>query len=199
MVKSHFENSYKGGDIGKGKNLIAFNVIVRYIENFIDLEIKDVKNHQIKILGLEESLKIQIDIDELNFPVVLKGKLDRVDERDGQIRIIDFKTGRVERNQVEITDWPDIIAEYDRSKAFQLLCYAKMFTEKQKVGDIEAGIISIKKLNEGLIRFAIKESKNSRNKNTSITQETIEQFSSQLKKLILEICNPNIPFEEKEV
>jgi len=199
LVKKEFENSYTGGNFNRGKNLIAFNVIIKYIENFIDLEIEEVKDHQIKILGLEEKLNIKIDIPELDFPVVLKGKLDRIDEKDGELRIIDFKTGKVEKSQVEIVDWEDIIMEYDRNKAFQLLCYAMMYMEKQSITTLQAGIISIKKLNEGLFNFATKESKNSRNKDTSITKDTIDQFSQQLKKLILEICDPKIPFTEKEV
>lgn len=199
LVKKEFESSYTGGDFSRGKNLIAFNVITKYIENFIDLEIEEVKDHQIKILGLEEKLSLKIDIPELDFPVELKGKLDRIDEKDGELRIIDFKTGKVEKNQVEIVDWEDIITEYERSKAFQLLCYALMYMAKRNINALQAGIISIKKLNDGLFNFATKESKNSRNKNTSITKDTIDRFSQELKKLILEICDPKIPFTEKEV
>ncbi|MGI9549722.1 MAG: PD-(D/E)XK nuclease family protein [Aurantibacter sp.] len=199
LVKTQFERSYTGGGIGKGKNLIAFNVIAKYIANFIDLEIKEARNHKIRILGLEEKLRMKLNIPGLDFPIELKGKLDRIDEKDGELRIIDFKTGRVEKSQVEIVAWEDIITENDRTKAFQLLCYAKMYAEKENTSTLQAGIISIKKLNEGLMRFAIKESRNSRNKNTSITKDTIEQFSSQLEKLILQICDPEIPFTEKEV
>lgn len=199
LVKKEFESSYTGGDFSRGKNLIAFNVITKYIENFIDLEIEEVKGHQIKILGLEEKLSIKLNIPELDFPVELKGKLDRIDEKDGELRIIDFKTGRMEKSQVEIVDWEDITTEYERTKAFQLLCYSMMYMGKRNINTLQAGIISIKKLNEGLFNFATKESKNSRNKNISITKDTIDQFSQQLKRLILEICDPNIPFTEKEV
>ncbi len=198
IVKAEFEKTY-GGNTARGKNLIALNVIIKYIENFISVEIAEVRNHQIKILGLEEKLSINIDIPELNFPIVLKGKLDRVDEKDGETRIIDFKTGKVERAQVEIFRWEDVIEDYNRNKAFQLLCYAKMYSEKYNSDRIQAGIVAIKKMNSGLFQFALKDSQNSRTKDSVITQEALKAFTAQLKKLILEICNPQIPFIEKKV
>ena len=199
LVKHHFAKSYMDGDITRGKNLIAYNVIVRYVENFIDLEIRETKNHDIKILGLEENIKIALNFPELNFPILLKGKLDRIDSKDGTLRIIDYKTGKVESKHVEIIDWSTITDEYEYSKAFQLLCYTYMYHSKHPISQIQAGIISFKNLKAGLLQFATKEKKGSRVKNTIITQETVDLFYVELKKLILEICNPEIPFTEKEI
>jgi hypothetical protein len=198
LVKRHFAKSYTE-NVLYGKNLIAFNVIIRYVGNFIDLEILESKKHQIKIIGLEEKLQMQLDIPELDFPITLKGKLDRIDEKDGVLRIIDYKSGKVLTNQVEIVDWSEITEDANYGKAFQLLCYALMFNQKNSTIEIEAGIISFKNLNAGMLSFAMKEQRNSRTKNKIITQETLSQFTMELKKLILEICNPNFPFVEKEV
>ncbi|MGB6151045.1 MAG: PD-(D/E)XK nuclease family protein [Pricia sp.] len=160
---------------------------------------EEVKNHQIKILGLEEKLQVTLDIPEIKFPIRLKGKLDRIDEKDGTLRIIDYKTGSVSPTQTEIIDWPIITAEYDHSKAFQLLCYALMYHTEKPIASLEAGIISFKKLGAGLIRFATKPKKGSRTKEYAITQETLEQFTRQLERLVIEICDINIPFTEKEI
>lgn len=199
LVIGHFAKSFADGDISRGKNLIAYNVVVRYVENFIKLELAEVEKHQIRILGVEEKLRMDINVPGLNFPVVLKGKLDRIDEKDGVIRIIDYKTGNVTSSQVEIVDWEDVITDYNYSKAFQLLCYAIMYNNSKPIGNIEAGIISFKNLSSGLLKFAVKEKKGSRNKDNSITQDTIAQFMESIKSLICEIGNPEIPFTEKEV
>ena len=198
-VIGHFAKSFADGDISRGKNLIAYNVVVRYVENFIKLELAEVEKHQIRILGVEEKLRMDINVPGLNFPVVLKGKLDRIDEKDGVIRIIDYKTGNVTSSQVEIVDWEDVITDYNYSKAFQLLCYAIMYNNSKPIGNLEAGIISFKNLGSGLLKFAVKEKKGSRNKDNSITQDTIAQFMESIKSLIFEIGNPEIPFTEKEV
>lgn len=199
LVDHHFSKSYGDGDISRGKNLIALHVVRRYIENFISQEIEEVRNHQIKILGLEEKLQVILDIPEIDFPVRLKGKLDRIDEKDGTLRIIDYKTGSVSPTQVEIVDWENITSDYEYSKAFQLLCYVLMYHIQTPISTVEAGIISFKKLGEGLMRFATKPKKGSRTKDNTITQKTLDLFTQKLKNLIVEISNPEIPFVEKEV
>ncbi|MEM9142443.1 MAG: PD-(D/E)XK nuclease family protein [Bacteroidota bacterium] len=198
-VRHHFERSYPGSDLSTGKNRIAFQVILKYIHNFLDTEIGELKQHRIKIIGLETQFESPLDIPELDYPVVLKGKLDRIDEKDGTIRIIDYKTGTTTPAQVEIWDWDTLTANYDHSKAFQLLCYALLYSTKTSFQGIEASILPIKNLNNGPFSFALKPTKNSRKKDKIVTHEVLNTFKVQLKKLILEICNPEIPFIEKEV
>jgi hypothetical protein len=199
LVKLNFAKSYPGSDITKGKNLIAFKVMVRYIYNFINLEIEQLNHHQIKIIALEAKLEAKLNIPEISFPVILKGKLDRVDEIGGTIRIIDYKTGAVTPSQVEITNWQDIIEDYQYSKAFQLLCYSLLYQQKNPLNMLQAGIISFKNLGAGLLQFATKDTRNSRKKEREITQKTLEIFTIQLEKLVFDICNPDVPFTEKEI
>ncbi|HEX9600439.1 MAG TPA: PD-(D/E)XK nuclease family protein, partial [Mariniflexile sp.] len=202
-VSFHFKNEYKEGDITKGKNLIVFEIAKRYVSNFLDLEIQDLKaGNQIKICAIEADNEVMIAIPELGFPVKLVGKVDRVDEYNGITRIIDYKTGRVEQNQVEIVNWEEITTDYKKySKPFQILMYAYMMHLMGAINlPIEAGIISFKNLNAGFLKFAKKDKSGyGAKKDFLITNETITNFKVELKQLILEICNPNIPFTEKEV
>jgi hypothetical protein len=163
------------------------------------MEMKDALQHRIKILALEEKMRMKLPIPGMDFPVFLKGKLDRVDERDGVPRNIDYKTGTVKSSQVEISGWDEMTTDFEYSKAFQLLCYALMYTGENPVPTLEAGIISFKNLSAGIMPFATKDRKGSRKKHPEITKETLELFREQLNRLILEICDPRIPFEEKEV
>ncbi|WP_339650401.1 PD-(D/E)XK nuclease family protein [uncultured Maribacter sp.] len=200
IVSHNFEKTYKEGNISSGKNYISFHVILKYIQTFIDAEIALIANHKIKIIALEQSLEIPFHINGLDFPIKIKGKLDRVDEFDGITRIIDYKTGKVERRNVEIMDWETLSGEYQYSKAFQLLCYGLMFfkTYPSEHLSIQAGIISLKNFAEGTLLFAQKESARGA-KNHIITKEVISEFEQILGQLITEICNPDIPFIEKEV
>jgi len=202
-IMRHFQDIYKAGDITKGKNRIIFEIAKRYVSNFLNSEIKALqKGNTIKILQIETDLNVNIDIPELDFPVHLKGKVDRVDEYNGSMRIIDYKTGKVERPKVEIVNWEDITTDYIKySKSFQVLMYAYMLNKNSPFAHpIEAGIISFKNLNAGFLKFAKKDkSGNGAKKETLITPETLDNFYTQLKSLILEICNPEIPFTEKEV
>ena len=201
-VTYHFQNEYKEGDITKGKNLIVFEIAKRYVSNFLDLEIEDLKaGNDIKIVAIEVENTVLLDIPQLDFPVKLTGKIDRIDTFNGITRIIDYKTGKVAQNQVEISQWDTMATNYEKySKSFQVLTYAYMMHRSNAVNlPIEAGIISFKNLNAGFLKFSKKEKPNSSSKNTLITNETLLEFEEELIKLILEICNPDIPFTEKDV
>ncbi len=201
-VTKHFKDLYKDGDFTKGKNLIIFEIAQRYISNFITTEIESIKaGNQIKIIAIETDETIEIKIEGLGFPIKLKGKVDRIDQFNGTTRVIDYKSGKVEQNKVEIVNWEDLTTDYDKySKSFQVLCYAYMMhINKQITLPIEAGIISFKNLNSGFLKFGKKASTHSRTKDQLITEETLNNFEIELKKLILEICNPKLNFVEKEL
>ena len=73
-----------------------------------------------------------------------------------------------------------------------------MYKEHKVTLPIEAGIISFKNLKSGFLKFAKKETSRGK-KNHIITEDTLLEFEKQLKKIILEILNPNIPFIEKKL
>ncbi len=199
-VTKQFHTSFKAGAFDKGKNLLIFEVAKRYVSNFIDYELSEIKNgNQIRIVQIETNLEVAIPISELNFPVKIRGKVDRVDEYNGQLRIIDYKTGKVEQSHLEIIDWEKITEDYKFSKVIQVLAYALMINKDTPIQKVEAGIISFKNLNSGFLKFATKDKPGSRTKLADVTQETLDLYITELKKLILEICNPSIPFIEKEI
>ncbi|MGB3607877.1 PD-(D/E)XK nuclease family protein [Psychroserpens sp.] len=202
VVSKHFEAEFKDGDITTGKNLIIFEIAQRYIRNFLNLEIADLKKgNTIKILNIETSNHVPIYIVAISKTVNLTGKVDRVDLYNGTVRIIDYKTGRVTPGKVEIVDWKSMTTDYDKySKSFQILMYAYMMYKSNKITlPVEAGILSFKSLNAGVLKFAIKASPNSRTKDTMITSETLEAFEIELKNLISEIYNMDINFTEKDI
>ncbi|WP_299121533.1 PD-(D/E)XK nuclease family protein [uncultured Winogradskyella sp.] len=201
-IAKHFKDLYKDGDFTMGKNLIIFEIAQRYIFNFLNSEIKNLKaGNKIKILAIEAEETIEIKVEGLDFPVKLNGKIDRIDTFNGVTRVIDYKSGKVEQNKVEIVNWEDLTSDYKKySKSFQILCYAYMMHQKNRIElPIEAGIISFKNLNAGFLKFGKKESFYSRTKDQTITEETLNNFEIELKKLILEIFNPDINFIEKEL
>lgn len=199
----HFNKHYKEGNITKGKNFIIFEIAKRYVFNVINKEIDAVKRgDEIKIIDLEKEIKTTLHIPELNFPVVLQGTVDRIDQCNGVTRIIDYKSGKVTQGEVEIVNWEDITSDYKKfSKSFQVLCYAfMMHAETPFTSPIEAGIISFKNLKDNyFLKFGKKPAPRSKTKDVLITHETLEFFFIELKKLILEICNEDLDFIEKEV
>jgi len=194
-VIKQFSATFKEGNIHFGKNLIIFEMAKRYVQNFLVEEIKLVETgNEIVILQVEEKLHATIDFRELDFPVKIQGKVDRMDTLNGTLRIIDYKTGKVEQKELNLSSWEDLTTDYKYSKSFQVLAYALMSNSNVPIQNAQAGIISFKNLKSGFLPFTLKEGKK-----TSISQETLENFTLELKKIILEICNPKIPFTQKEI
>ena len=195
-VEKQFKITFKGGNYKTGKNLIIFEVAKHFILNFINFEISELKKgNKIKIISIESNLSVSVPIPELDFPIKIHGKVDRVDEFNGTLRVIDYKTGVVEPRNLEIQDWEPITTDYKYSKIIQVLAYSLMIHKNTPYKNVEAGIISFKRLKSGFMKFAIK----GKPKQTKIDSEILNDYSIELKKLILEICNKEIPFIEKEV
>ncbi|MDO1502060.1 PD-(D/E)XK nuclease family protein [Winogradskyella maritima] len=199
-VKFHFEQLYNLQAIKYGKNLIIYEIAKRYVSNFLEQELDLLKKgNVIEIVAIETEERIKIDIEHLDFPVYLTGKVDRIDKLNGITRIIDYKSGRVDQAKVTVADWDALITDYDKySKSFQVLSYALMMKNANRLTlPVEGGIISFKNLKSGFLKFTDKSEKG--NTQTEISEAILDRFTIQLKTLISEICNPNIDFIEKEL
>ena len=127
-------------------------------------------------------------------PVRLKGTIDRVDEVDGVLRILDYKTGKVTSSDMAIKDWTDLIAEEKRSKAFQVLMYAYLYAVEHfsgtgSVPEFRSGIVSFKNLREGFMSV----------NSAPVSEAVLEEFIVQLDGLLAELFDPDLAFDEKEL
>ena len=202
-VLENFTKIYKKGNIKRGKNLISFEIAKRHIYNFINHEIKDLKQgRKIKIEALEKSVNISVKYPEFNHSICLKGNIDRVDLCDGSRRIIDYKTSKVTQTDLNLVDWNQITKDYKaHSKSFQVLMYTYILNQADNnLSPFEAGIISFKNLKAGVLKFT-KKDKAGRGamKQTQITKEFLDFFEIQLKALLLELFDIEKEFIEKEI
>ncbi|MCL9806000.1 PD-(D/E)XK nuclease family protein [Flavobacterium amniphilum] len=194
-IFNQFKLVYKEGEVKKGKNLLAFEVAKRNIHNFLKEEKRLIDGGDVvKVLDLEKRLFRELIDDRLHFPVVIGGSVDRIEIRNGKMRIIDYKTGKVEARSLVISDWNGLTQDIKNEKIIQLLCYAFMCQESVNGMEIEAGIISFKNMKAGFMPFGFKEGKEI---SSSVTPGILDDFKTQLIGLINEILSPEIPFEEK--
>ena len=86
----------------EGRNLIIEEVILQYVGSTIRHDLKLLQEsgtNEFRILGLERYMKSEID----GFPFI--GFIDRIDTyKNGEIRIVDYKTGHVEDDDILIND-----------------------------------------------------------------------------------------------
>lgn len=172
-----------------GKNLIIFEVIKSALKTFINNEIEDLNNgNGIKIIALEKSIKGALKLNQ-DSEVLITGIIDRVDERNGVTRVIDYKTGLVSSSNLTIKDMSLICKDPLRTKAMQLMCYSWMYFRSTKCEKISAGIISFRNLSKGLMTLKIKNSQSDLIDNLSI-----DNFEEELKNLVTKIMDPNVDF-----
>ena len=198
-VLRQFKLVYKEGEIKKGRNLLAFEVAKRNISNFLKMELETIrKGAAIKILFLEARFERDLLHNDLPFPVKIGGSVDRIEEHNGKIRIIDYKTGKVEAAGVTLKSWSGLTADIKTDKIIQLLAYAFMYELHADGKEIEAGIISFKNLKSGFLPFVFKGTVQKAETNI-VTKEVAQQYIDELVELLKEIFNPDIPFTEKVI
>ena len=194
-VLNQFKNVYKEGEIKKGKNLLTFEVVKRNVYNFLKVELDSiVSGDAVKIITLEQRFERIFEHPSLPYPVKIGGSVDRIELRNGVLRIIDYKTGKVDKGTVTLTSWTDLTKDIVNEKIIQILAYAFACEELAIDQPMEAGIISFKNLKSGFLPFTFKQGKEL---NTIISKETIDQYLEQITILLVEILDENIPFEEK--
>ena len=199
LLTKYFRKHYLKGNIQTGKNKLIFEVSKNLINRFLKQEMQLLnENKQLKIIALEEKLNTEIVVEGVNFPVNLRGIVDRIDELDGVTRIVDYKTGKVEANQLKLSDFSIIREDYQYTKAMQVLLYSYLYTSKmdKQISPLQSGVISFKNLNSGFIKMNF--SDKFRGTDYEVTEERVQDFMVEIKNLIREILDPAIPFIENK-
>lgn len=156
-VKAAFEAKYASRELESGKNLLVLKVAEGMIRRFMTAEIDYLRklpgNRKfMEILHLESDLSREFEIIDKQtgelIPVKIRGIADRIDKVDGQVRVIDYKTGIVQKQDVKLDDVSLLPEHGNPSKLLQLLAYAWMYLNspdnKSYTGSITSGIISLR-------------------------------------------------------
>ena len=196
-VLVQFKKVYREGEIKKGKNLLAFEVAKRHVQNFLKMEIAEFDQDpdlSVKIIALEKRFERQLVHETLPYPVLIGGSVDRIEERNGKIRIVDYKTGKVEKRNIRLNTWGGLTQDIKNDKIIQVLAYAFMFAPHAAGRDVEVGIISFKNMRAGFMPFSFVEDKH---EITVVTEAILQAYQNELALLLREILDADIPFEEK--
>ena len=130
----------------KGKDLIFIEVLKKCIINLLNFERELVKKgNKIKILSLENNLTGSIRVKN-NLDVLLTGTIDRIDTFNNNLRIIDYKSGKIETSYLNFKNFEILRDNHKYSNMLQLLFYKLLVSKKYK--DVnELGLCYFKKYN----------------------------------------------------
>ena len=191
LLDNEFVSEY-GKNYERGSNIIIYQVLKNTINSLIQSDIKKVrKGIEIEIVGIESKLNTELVTEKSKIKYKLKGTVDRIQSENGIIKIIDYKTGSFQPYKLSFKEYEELVSK-KKKEAFQLLCYCLMYDKNnEKQISLNAGIISFKNMNLGLMSLK-------KSNSVSFTNDELSTFKETLDKIIEEIFDTNLSFSENE-
>ncbi len=183
----------------EGRTLIASEVLRKFILKILDY---DEQYAPFRILGLEASTREGYAMD---FPILISGKeqqvrirgiIDRIDQKEGVVRVIDYKTGRDEKDFTTIGSLVDREEKNRRKAAFQVFFYSYLFYQKYQGSYevIEPGLFNSKDLFSEGFEWRIYDKQHK--VQVKEFRQYLPDFEQALGGLLSEMYDPEEPFDQ---
>jgi ATP-dependent helicase/nuclease subunit B len=206
--REHFDNNEEF--IASGKNYLSLQMAMHLTEKFLKKELFELQQLQSKhsdgkglvtIIALEGRVKrsVRVSTPFGEKEILFKGIIDRIDEIDGQRRIIDYKSGRCETKDVTIAPMSSKSSESKaahlldafskRKYVFQLLTYCFLYRSQfpKEPYPEHVGIISMNNLKESPYYLV--------NNLTTSMDELMDVYEEAIQLLVAQIYDPSTTFE----
>ena len=180
----------------EGNNLLIASVLRKYILQVLKI---DKKYAPFLYVSSEERCKIEYPIQNGNCCVNIKGFIDRIDEKEGRLRILDYKTGSGSLDFKSL----DEVFEHNKDKrpkfVLQTFLYGILYGVKAQGKTITPVIYYMRDVYKDDFDTEL-HYKPERNINETISDYKTydEEFREHLTACLEEIFNPEIPFVQTE-
>lgn len=190
LLEQALSEEYQHGRSRIGRNHFFESVAKNQLVRFLQAEQKRIQNDDsIQIVDTEADIRYPLSIpDNTLIPTAfISGTADRIDISNGHLRIIDYKTGRVETKELAVSAAaPDLMEVPD--KWFQVMTYAWIYYRKAHPNlPLQSGIFPLRNLGADLMPVSWSGA-------DIISPEQLDAFETLLQKLIKELLDPEIPF-----
>jgi len=183
-----------------GKSLLVKEVLRKYIFRILEVDRSLAPLIPLEFEGSFETT-IPVQSNGKVISVRIGGKIDRIDQIEDTIRVIDYKTGPINRKFYDIPGLFESEGKNQSKEAFQILMYAFILSEHNdyRNSPIVPGIYGMREI------FGSKfESRLYQGKKEFIDSiyQVKEEYAEGLKQLLEDIYNPELPFvkvEDKKV
>jgi hypothetical protein len=122
---------YFDNNAPSGKNLLQQEVIKVYVKKLVGQDLRFIShlsesNQFLTLIHLEEELSAPIEVTQEGRPATLyiKGKMDRLDNSGGILRIIDYKSSVKDSDKFTFNSFTELFDDCNYNKQLQLFIYA---------------------------------------------------------------------------
>lgn len=194
FIKHHYRGRKKENI--EGRNILIFSVMLRYMKQVLA---QDIGIAPFELVAAEETYQRTLDIDLGGRSIELRlgGKIDRIDRVGGQLRVIDYKTGRTDQK------FKDIESLFDRTKlnrssaALQTLFYAWLVGENYPAGAVLPGLYTMKGLFEDNFDPALHMSSLKQEGRVASFAPLEKEYIEMLRVVLQELFDPAVPFVQR--
>lgn len=185
-----------------GKSLLQEEVIRVYVRKLLDADLKlletlAAQNKTLTLQGLEQELTapLQVEIEGQNSTVYIRGKIDRIDHFDRQLRIVDYKSSVKESDRFVFNGFEELFHNKDYNKQLQLFIYTWLFYKSQSYipQELAPCIIPFKNFSEKALYITTE------NKQRLVfSSELLSEFEEALRGFVSEIFDRSKDFTQTE-
>ncbi len=171
----------------QGRNLLIRSIIARQVQSILDRDKQEVPFNLLMVEKGDYEAFFPVPFNESKKYVRLKGIIDRLDEKDGIKRVIDYKTGKIHYNKSQ--DVPEFFTNSGNKTALQLMWYGYVYNRNFPDDAIKLGAYPLKAMNQP-VNFLFR--------GKPLDEESIEAFETGLKEQLNSLFDPEIPFRQTE-
>ncbi|MBX2845401.1 MAG: PD-(D/E)XK nuclease family protein [Saprospiraceae bacterium] len=187
VLTEQFGKHYQQGTIDRGMNHLMRKAADVLVEEALKLDAERIKKERIRLIGLEETYarSLELNLHGKAVEVKLQGKIDRIQEVDGIIEIIDYKTGKV--NAPRLENLSKIHNDIRQDKLVQLLVYASLLEQHYSLESLRPCLQSLRSWQKGLVYL-------NNQKGKTIHAEDLDLLKTELELILEQLLDTTQPF-----
>ena len=178
----------------EGKYLLTARVIKKFVEKILEV---DAERAPFQYIKSEKRVITQLPVNENELQVNLKGLIDRVDEKEGLIRILDYKTGS---DKLVFKSLEQVFEKNlkDRPKVvLQTFLYCLLYEMETGKTNLVPEVLKIRELFKGSFDTKLQFNPTGRDGNpVENFADFKDEFVERLTGTIKEMFNPEVPFTQ---
>jgi hypothetical protein len=181
----------------KGFAVVVADVVVHFTKSFLEIDRKLIP---FKVHHTEVSMEHNVGVQTVDGKKVikLKGNIDRVDEKDGIVRMVDYKTGGDKIEFESLEELWRVHGDKQNKGALQTLLYALMFSKTQvEYAQFEPALVvlrGMKKSGNDNVRLFEKSTK--AEMNAGMMAEYLPSVESGVVKVLEELFSNDVAFDQ---